>query len=414
MKKLTYPLLAGLLMLVSCNKSGNGAGPVASPDQDAPVAVRLTSNMRTPKITKSEQGALDEWNGQKLFIYGLRYVDGKYVIPEDETGDPYNPEDVNAYLIRNVDATAPKKEEESEQKLLTGSINVYRDKTAEEFFFYRQSTNEIKYNYRFFGYFVDDAATAEYKDGDNPKPVETSETIELGVEIDGTQDILLAQTNPASDKESADVAISESRLYSDYSARHNVTPNLIFKHQLSRFNFKIKKGGSASAVVEDNIEISRITVESVKTGRLVIASNTDTEMKLIPDDTEMSVLDVVLPEDPEQRKPQSYGETDPVPYFGKPIMVMPGKDKYKVTLYFSQVGYTVNDGEQPIEMSIDFTDEKVYKDGVNGKDTMAQAGHAYDVTIYVYSLEQVDINVTLAEWDSTHGEFELDPDKNAE
>ena len=93
---------------------------------------------------------------------------------------------------------------------------------------------------------------------------------------------------------------------------------------------------------------------------------------------------------------------------------MPGKDKYKVTLYFSQVGYTVNDGEQPIEMSIDFTDEKVYKDGVNGKDTMAQAGHAYDVTIYVYSLEQVDINVTLAEWDSTHGEFELDPDKNAE
>lgn len=384
MKKLMLIMLSASVMLASCNKSGKEAASPSQLDDSAPVAVQFTSNIQKSHVTKGE-GALDGWNTQTLYVYGLRRDDnGKYVIASDPA-KPYDQADDNAYLIRNVDAEAP-------SAGLSGAINVYRTKPSGEdpgeFFFYR----ELCY-YDFYAYFVDDAAS--------PAPTESEDRIELGVTIDGTQDILLAKTDREADI--AGKGVEKDKAYGAYAARREVVPNLVFEHQLARFNFKVKAGNTDT---DGAVTIKGVTVGSVTDGTLVIASN-DPEnypLGLHPDDAEMVQLQVVTDDDADYLKPRVT-----VQDFGEPILVMPGKQLYPVRLSFSQSGYTVDGGIRTQDLEIDFTKANYTVPEGQTKDVVATAGHSYDVTIIIYGLEQVEINVTMTEWKPS-GEFELDPD----
>lgn len=402
MRKITYSMLAGLLVLVACNKSKSGKESAVTEPVDVPVAVKLSSNMSATRITKGE-GVLDKWSAQKLYVYGLRRVDGKYVIAAD-SANPYDQQDENAYLIKNESANAPTSEETTDEGR-RGSINVYRVPDTQEFFFYREL-----YNYDFYAYFVDDAVVeTEYLNAGMPQPKESEEDIELRVKIDGTQDILLAKTDRAADV--ADTGVDASRAYSSYSARRNVTPNLLFEHQLSRFNFKIKAGNQST---DGAVTIQGLRISSVTTGTMVIASNdANYPLGLQPDkDIDLEMLNVRIPENEEERKPRYFEAGAAVPFFGEPVLVMPGQKTYEVELSFSQDGYNVDEGIRRQLLTIDFEDVGYsYKVDENQiVDTVATAGHSYNVTIIVYGLEQVDIEVTLTPWDANHGEFELDPD----
>lgn len=377
MQKSVRCLLVAVLVLLSgfsCRKN-DGVPPV---DDSVRMPVLFGSNLLSNVSTRGA-GALPEWNGtQSLYIYGLRRVDGKYVIPAGT--DPYAEDDENAYLIRNVRAMSP-------SSGATGSIHVYR--TGTEYFYYRESTY-----YDFYGYYTDDAAGAA------PAPTETAGTITLDVTVDGSQDVMLAHTDRAADAAAATSTVDVERVYGAYAARRNVKPNLIFDHMLSRFNFRLKAGNAATAA---NVTVESLKVYSKSRGTLTIASNVETSPRGIVPDAAQEPVAMTL-------TGGSGAITQAGDIFGNPLMVMPGAETYEVELVIKQGDYTVNDGKVTQKMVIDFSKIKPSVPG-GTTDTRAVSGHQYDVTIIVYGLEKVEIDVTMSSWDGDHGSFEIDPDE---
>lgn len=402
MKKYVLYLIVAAAIVLSwnaCQKSGGEVVP-GSIDESEPMPVLFGSNLQ-PSVSTKSAGALDKWRGNdSVYVYGLRRVNNQYVLPT--SSDPYYEGDENAYLIRNVKAKTLNVDSQDPMK---GSINVYNPANTErdEYFFYRES----RY-YDFYAYYVDDAIVA--RSDRNPQPTETGSTISLNVEISGAQDVMLAATDRVADAATAiDPSsltpipdLSPNYVYGAYAARRKVKPNLIFDHMLSRFDFKLKKGPTT---VTNELEIISLEIYSKSKGTLIIASNdASTPRGIYPDQSQVAVPLAVV------------GGSTAFPggdgTYGKPIMVMPGEDEYAVVLKIKQTNYSINDGIVTKQMSIKFADIKPYTaGGVEVKDTKAESGHQYSVTITVHSLEKVEIDVTMTGWDGNHGSFEIDPDE---
>ena len=89
---------------------------------------------------------------------------------------------------------------------------------------------------------------------------------------------------------------------------------------------------------------------------------------------------------------------------------MPGASVYKVELVMTQTGYSQGDGTVTTNTEIDFSKIQSSSSEVQ-PDNKAVSGHQYDVTLKVYGLEDVKIDVTMSTWDGSHGKFEIDPDE---
>lgn len=398
MKKTIVLMLMVAAILLSgnaCKKSEDFSQ--ATVDEGQAMPVLFGSNLQSSVSTRT-RGALEQWTGNEdLYIYGLRRLNGKYVIP---TGtDLYAENDPNAYLIRNETAKSPT------GGVTHGEIKVYRDPAREEYFYYR----ETPHYYNFYGYYVDNAhILSSWTTMTAPQPTETSRIISLKVDIGdnsaiskkgGTQDIMLAHTNRVAD--AAGTGVDTSRVYGAYAARRNIKPNLIFKHQLARFDFNLKAGTHETAA---NVTVQSLKVFSKTRGTLVIASNdTITSPRGIFPDTSQEPVALTV-------QGASGALTEAGRDFGS-IMVMPGESVYTVELKIKQEGYSFNDGiiTQPAE--INFADIKPSASGFP-VDTQAVSGHKYNVSLKVYGLEPVQIEVTMAQWEDNHGYFEIDPDNN--
>lgn len=354
-------------------------------DDTVPAPVLFKSNLAA-SITSKAEGALEQWSGNEtLYIYGIERVNGK----SDLSSAPF---------INNVDASSPSNATE-------GSIEVYRVKSTGEYFYYEAS----KY-YDFFGYYIDDAKNGNPLAGNAPEPVidATAGTISLPVQITGKEDIMLAKANPATDVDGK--GVDAAKAYGAYAARRGVIPNLIFNHQLARFNFKLKAGNANTA---NAITINGMTISSRDKATLVIASNDDA---IQPGLTDFSSVDPVpfplqlrkagglsplsLSDNvkPQFNADETYeGET-----FGEPVLVIPGDSTYDIKLSLSQADYSFNN-PFTVDLKIDFANLQ------GGSDNVAIAGHQYDVTLIVYGLEQVQVNVTLADW-TPSGSFIINPD----
>ena len=391
MKKTILFLLVTAAVLLSWNAcQKNESVPQAAVDESQAVPVLFGSNLQSSISTRT-RAALDNWSGaENLYIYGLLRKNGKYVIP---TGpDPYAGE--QAYLIRNVMAKSPSGGTQ-------GAINVYR--IPGEYFYYL----ETPHYYSFYGYYVADAylLSSATSATTAPQPDENANTISLRVDIGdnaainkkgGTQDIMLAHTSRVAD--AAGTGVDTSRVYGAYAARRNIKPNLIFEHQLARFDFNLKAGTPKTA---QDVTVESLKVYSKTTGTLVIASN-DTIASprgLFPDTPQDAVALTVQ------------GATGSLTEAGRDfgsILVMPGESVYQVELKIKQTGYSASDVTQTME--IDFAQIKPSAPGLPS-DTRAVGGHKYNVQIKVLGLEQVDIVVTMSSWDDNHGSFNIDPDE---
>lgn len=402
MKKFVLFLLAASAFVLSWNACQKNEGSHASGeiDDSVPMPVLFGSNLQPSISTKASMGALDQWSGnESIYVYGLRRVSNQYVLPT--SSDPYAEADENAYLIRNVKA---KTLTVDTQDAMKGSIHVYNPAvtTRDEYFFYRES----RY-YDFYAYYVDDAIVAS--SAGNPQPTETENTISLNVEISGAQDVMLAATNRAADAATAkdpstgaSITLSPDYVYGAYAARRQVKPNLVFDHMLSRFDFKLKAGPTTDT---DELTIQSLEIYSKSKGMLIIASNdASTPRGIYPNESQDAVPLAVV------NGGTAFPGGDGT--YGDPIMVMPGEDEYAVVLKIKQANYSINDGVVTKRMSIKFADIKPYVvDGAEVKDTKAESGHQYSVTITVHSLEKVEIDVTMTGWDGNHGSFEIDPDE---
>lgn len=414
--KFALVFAATISVIFACSKTPASQQPESVIDDNNPQAVRFSSNMVASLTTKSA-GALDDWTGKdSLYVYGIRKVNGALVFPQD-LDNPYDIEDENAFLINNVGAVSPM------PAATDTTIYVYRVKSTKEYFFYREM-----YYYDFFAYYVDDAVTYNADRSEKqllPKPNVNKEklTITLPFDITGKEDIMLAKADVAADVDKANKIYNKgavaSKAYGAHSSRRGVVPNLVFEHQLSRFNFFVKAGNQAT---QDHIILDSLTVKTRRQATLVIASNDASTPIGLTDTAGVARKSVWL-----QHKDEVTGElvdytrelgVNPKYYednthsgdvFGEPMMVMPGDKVYEVSLWLHQDDYSIEGGNFKVSLKIDFANLQVAAGQT--KDARAEAGHQYDVTMTIFGLQQVDLSVSLTDWKSS-GSFTINPDED--
>ena len=349
---------------------------------DAPVAIRFGAGM--PRIAATKiLGPIDDWNpAQDLYIYGI----AREGLNSQATADAPLDLTTSGILINNVKAeSAPAPNGNPSE--IREYITVYSNPAQQIPFFYAPDRR-----YEFFGYYVDDAVA-------NPAPTVGDDSITLPIVIDGSQDIMVASTDKEADKALATQEVSLDRLYSAISSRRGVVPNLVFQHQLSRFNVQVRNGSSSQTA--SNYKLAYIRIQSDTEGTLVIAKKQEKAPGGIVDTSNPQYLDLV-------RNGHVFSADDnfvPIDELIEvgDVMVIPGGAVYKMKIGLSQMGYTADGVPAEAEYDIDLS---ALLDDAEAK---AEPGYKYNVKIVIYGLEEIKVSVSLAAWE-LGGEVLVDPD----
>lgn len=372
MKK--YHLLAAVafVALAACTKNGQTNVPeVTDPLEDGtPVPVLFSAVSPSTGVQVKSVGAVDKaWSGQELKIYGYdRAV-------TDFTGEAF---------IDNVSATAPADGNK-------GAIEVHNNAAQNEPFYYVTG----KY-YDFYGYHIDDAATGE--------PVKTATSVSVPFELKGSQDLMLAKADQQTDIDAAGKTdeVNADKAYSAFSARRGVQPNLLFKHQLTRFTFEIVAGSEAGS----NIYVTDVKIASKYKGSLEVVGQNRGLVGVADETAELSLMEkgVNGVQALTEVKPEAYveGKTN-YKAIGESIMVIPGETSYKLYVSTRQDGVTTEIAPQ--EWTLDIAKIEGAPEGA----TKFEAGYSYKVKIVIYGLEEVKITAELEDW-KEGGSTVLDPD----
>ncbi len=435
---------AATVLAVSCNKEKNQPKVDPTPgteiEDNTPQPIRFGSNIAEVKapITKG-LGAVDNWsnisgatNPGKLYIYGLERTS------QTATTYMWNVQEEAIHpFINNVAADAPAAGSGLDRRDAIQVLDVNNIVTPGENpeygpFYYVDN----KY-YDFFGYYVDDAVNGA------PAPVYTAATNEaaaqlvLDIEIDGTQDIMLANTNKAEDiawRTDQSKQVNQTMLYSAVSARRTVVPNLNFQHQLSRFVFNVVAADASVLEAARRTSIVDLLLYSNYKGKLTIVGTQGLAavQEQQKDGQEQNLYYVADPEDASKHtwettttetafpvyfkglagtKNTSFNfaekpdQNAPIPATAQysDIMVYPGAHSYHFDLKLAQVGTPYNE-TTPYVLPLDVT---------LPNEDVALAGKKYVVNVVVYGLEAVQMTVSLAEWDEVDLGW-VDPDATTE
>lgn len=391
---------AATVLAVSCNKEKNQptTDPTPQIEDNTPQPIRFGTNIAEVKapITKA---AIDMWDGsQKLYIYGFPLANG--------LSDIANPK------IDQVAADSPSTSP-------TGSRDAIEvlDKTAPNaqapYPYYYYETGKV---YNFFGYYVGDAKTndTDYAAG-AAAPNAGNTAVELPIVIDGSQDIMVATTDKFADYIAAGATVSLDKVYSDVSARNGVVPDLIFKHMLSQFEFKTIYGG-ADPSKYNTIAIKSLTLDSYSKGTLTVAAADPANIGFAKDanDTRVPLTLKGVPYAADNWASNKFPGDGATPsdyaVLGDEIMAIPEGDaqtpaNYTMHLTLVQKDANNNLSEATVDLAIDF--EKLE----NATATYAEAGKKYVVKITIYSLEEINLTVSLEAWEDG-GETAIDPDQD--
>ena len=393
---------AATVLAVSCAKEK--AQPTTDPtpteiEDNTPQPIRFGTNIAEVKapITKA---AIDAWDGsQKLYIFG-------YPLDANGLSDIENPK------IDQVAANSPSGTGATNDGV-RDPIEVLDANNNNAHYYY--STGKV---YNFFGYYVGDATTNGTTAAAGAAAANAGNTaVELPIVIDGSQDIMVATTDKFADYIAAGATVSLDKVYSDVSARNDVVPDLIFKHQLSQFEFQTIYGGATPGNY-NTIAIKSLTLDSYNKGTLTVAAADPNDIGFAAD---MSIDRVPL-----TLKGFDYTATiadwntnafpgdgnTPSDYavLGTEIMAIPEGDtntpaNYTLHLTLVQKDANNNLTEATVDLPIDFTKLE------NATAQYAEAGKKYVVKITIYSLEEINITVSLEAWEDG-GETAIDPDQD--
>ena len=416
-------LAAGTLAMASCLRQ-NTWNPYTEGDElngNEPVPVQLRTNRPVSSVDVKGQGALDNWDGnQEVFIYGIAREGENAAATLDKPLD-FTSEGI---LIDNVKAyNNPTAEDQSGEP---NPIELYFNEQSEpkELFYYDEDRR-----YEFFGYYVDDAATSLNPETGYPSPNEGDDAITLPVSIDGSQDLMLAYAHK--DDDNHKYGINPNRMYSAYSARKGIRPNLQFAHQLARFDVRVQSGDyrpkdEKAKALAASLTLAKVTVDSHYDGTLYIANkdhNTNPPYLKV-DESTSKPLDIWRPKDGvlcpldethNFKLVEGTGDdmTAPQLYAGT-VMVMPGQQKYTLYIGLLQEGYEGGaSGEKVVKYTTEIDFSHVVPILGLDADTEAVAGHKYNIDVMVYGLQGVNVLVSMAEWQSA-GDFIIDRDREVE
>lgn len=358
MKKYLFIATAAITVLAGCNKFSftpdQGDGTIIDTDT-TPVEVKIGA--KTADVDVKTKAAVDEWYGT-----GIKVI---------------------AYTKSTTDLTGTLFINEGATVAADGSVAL---------------TTPINYGedvYNFYGYHTGMAT--------EPTQAPTTDAITVPITITGQEDVMLAAADPREDvKKSNDLALNITNyanyVYGATAARRNVHPNLVFEHQLTRFEFKVIDGSS----VASNVKVTGISINTVQNeGTLTVASldEATTPRALVAATTAPEASDVLTA--------GTTGAIDVPAEGGTPakvgdIMMFPGAGKDDI------------DGDSVIDGYI-FTMTTESSGAISvpvkyvGTDTEFKKGVKYAVLIKVYSPEVVEVTASLVPWDQE--DVTVDPDE---
>lgn len=364
-------------MLAGCQKteiSGNQSNVI---DDSKPVAMQFGVNAPSFEVTKTK-AAVDGWNenGTPIQVIGL----------------------INTGTAPKYDFRAKVFDQAATVTNSTTPIELYQQgEYAGKNVPYFYSEGKL---YDFYAYHLGGATAAAQ--------VETPEenTITLGVTIDGSQDLMVAQPDKAKDilADTSLDGVTTDDVYSAWAARRGVQPTLVFEHALTRFNFIVRGMDTpAKKVTIDGISMTGLA----KTGTLTVVGETlgFTAGEVVEDDNTLSLKD----NDDSEYDPQAVEMRNEIPAGkGSCLMVQPGLDKINVVV---DMHHTYNDIDidlDPYTFTVDAT--QVLKEGVAAGITTFAAGTAYNIYINVYGPQEIIIKAELTEW-ANGGDYTYDPDQ---
>lgn len=296
----------------------------------------------------------------------------------------------------------------------------------------------------FWGYRLDDAYVTTEGDRDGSAtaaaiksnkfvPYISGDSLLIGFNIDGTQDIMAGKAVPT--EEEINKCGGEENIYSAFAARRDVQPNIKFEHLLSRLNFQVLDGKKTETTDEDKaVKVTGITVKSKATGKLVIAyQGAETTFEnvsdqLIVDKDADSEKDAALLKELKVKQradgaPLTQNLEDLAPVtpawnngmamatqVGEALLAIPA-DKYEITINLKQKVQVKGDKLTPQEGDFEekeYTYEADLKNTVNPEKGF-EPGYSYNVTITVYGLSEILITTTLTPW-KDGGNIEMNPE----
>lgn len=325
-------------------------------------------------------GSGNVWNGEQLYIYALS-TEATDVVPTNAAAKA--PIAINTEAIKWNDTNV---------KYYYGGKSLYK----------------------FYGYHIDDAA------GASPSPTgDVTNGYSVAFTLDGTQDLMVAVTDPEKDIDAVAEAATNGlivdgvkqtqNLYSSWSARRKVVPNLVFKHLLSRLKFTVKAGDAQT--VTDGVAVTKIVIYSKSEGTLVVVPSADgTVSQGIINVTDLPTDITTATPFELKEKPAGGGSltalteitvTDTPQFIGESILTIPA-ESYKMVVTTSQIIAGVETkGEIPAIL------EKPSKGGVVAN--AFEEGKIYTIGISVYGLKEIKVNATLTAWEDG-GNITVDPD----
>lgn len=324
----------------------------------------------------------NQWNGEAVYVYGIVSAlegDAQFVINGDE-------------------ATAP-----------TG--------TAKDALAWKEDGKHYYYDgnnlYDFYGCHVDGAAT----DMAIPAGTNLAENgFSVSVTINGTQDLMVAMPDKESDRtaEGVDPEVTTTKnLYSAWSSRRGVKPNLVFKHVLTRLTFKAKCGNAVAYEEGKEVYITSVKVVDAKNkGTLTIIPTAGNQQVFTASDVAEDKADFSLMQGP--TKPETSKELAPFEevkitgnkdnefvQIGVPMMLVPGGE-YSIVITTKQDA----DGDGQFEEDEQVLNPAPVKISITEG---FKAGYNYNVKLTVYGLEEIAVDATLTAWENGQ-DIEIDPD----
>ncbi len=392
MKKYILFAVAAVALTAACSKQPVSTGSASSQsgfELESAVPVRFASNVG--RVATKGIGALDAWvSSQDLYFFGIERL-------KDQTGaDSLNLADPFIYNVSSHPADTI--------TLFNPAIGTGH----EEPYYYGDG------NYEFYGYFLDDAGI-EGPDGE--RITKTDDAYVAHIEINGTQDVLVGYADRDmvvlhKGKLDPPVAVNKDRLFSAYGIRKwDAKPEMLFRHKLSRFDFRVRSGEAAAA---GKVKVTGISVVSNTTADVVVAGNGIYEGLNNVSTPDTLLLQVKVIDDAgtgayhlDTLKNITGGGILAPEYAGLDknidgsILVIPGDAKYALRMELEQPG-VVEPVTKTQWLNIDFTT-------LASGEQMAKPGYKYNVTLVVYETKPVEIVIALAPWEEGDS-FVLDPD----
>lgn len=353
-------------------------------DNSLPIPVKIHLGTSESILKGAEDEKVFDWKGKEFFVYAFNndlFTTLQTTSAEDKT---------RCLVDGSIDEPGSLW---GKKAMLDETSNIVEWQGSEKDVYYPVAS-QSGVIYDFYAYYVGDAKVHDIYRGE--------ETIDLRMEIDGTQDIMssvakVKEEQLAAFPDEKDRIYMEHYCYSYYTAQHGIDPVFTFKHHLAKLEFTVTPAYNATG--RRDVTILAIDVNSLYLAMFTVVNNTNKESlgMLFDDDGEGGGGYKRLPlreEDKSTLSDSTYKVTTLKNSSSKVNSLKVGGE----ILLAPDKTYDVYVRLQETE----FGGSDVLKSGTEVLKVSTpggfQAGNSYNVDIKVYGELRLDVSVSLTEW----------------